>query len=283
MGGRPHSVEISANDLLSAPSAVSSDGQLRAVALKGEVLVWRKDSEQAFTHIDMEDSVALAVNNVLRLQLEGVGSLSFSSDNRRLLAATGKDVLVWSLGSGAQENIFSFPSTITAVAISPDGHTVAVGCADRTIYLRAINKKGINGMLELPEVTGIDYDRDRSSAVVTALAFSPDLQRLASGSLDGMFRIWDVEKGTMTHRYKQKTEPVRAISFIGGDYLATLTAYSMGHIQVFDISDPDHRFLLSQAETSFNRDIPRSAKFPTACICTCHLSRHGLLRKPAIA
>ncbi|MBI4406073.1 MAG: hypothetical protein HY537_18080 [Deltaproteobacteria bacterium] len=262
-GERPHSVDVSANDLLSVPSTVSSDGQLRAVALKGEVLVWGKDGEQGFNHLDTEDSVELAVNNVLRLQIEGVENLSFSTDNRRLLTATGQDVLVWCLLSGARENIFSFPSTITSVAISPDGHTIAVGCADRTIYLRAINKKGINGMLELPEVRGIDYERDRSSAVVTALAFSPDLRRLASGSLDGMLRIWDVEKGTMTHRVKQKTEPVRAIALIGSDYLATLTTYSMGHIQVFDISDSDYRFLLSQAETSFNRNIPRSAKFPT--------------------
>jgi WD40 repeat protein len=70
--------------------------------------------------------------------------------------------------------------TVLAVAVSPDGQTLASGGADRMIRLCA-----------LP--TGQPLARwEAHDADVTALAFRPDGRTLVSGAADGMLKLWDL-------------------------------------------------------------------------------------------
>jgi WD40 repeat protein len=70
--------------------------------------------------------------------------------------------------------------TVLAMAVTPDGRTLASGGADRTIHL-----------WELP--TGRSLARwEAHDANVTALAFRPDGRTLVSGAADGTLKLWDL-------------------------------------------------------------------------------------------
>ncbi len=70
--------------------------------------------------------------------------------------------------------------TVLAVAVSPDGRTLASGGEDRMICL-----------WELPTARPLAR-WEAHDANVTALAFRPDGQTLVSGFADGMLKLWDI-------------------------------------------------------------------------------------------
>lgn len=74
-------------------------------------------------------------------------------------------------------------SEVSCVAISSDGHLVAFGTKDGTVYVHEASKGG-----HLATASG-------HSRRVRWLAFSPDNRTLASGSEDGFMRLWDPEMG----------------------------------------------------------------------------------------
>ncbi|MGA1283968.1 MAG: P-loop NTPase fold protein, partial [Prochlorothrix sp.] len=68
---------------------------------------------------------------------------------------------------------------VWAVALSPDGQTIASGSDDRTIRLWTLQGEPIGELLGHGDW-------------VNCLTFTPDGQRVISGSADGMVRIWEV-------------------------------------------------------------------------------------------
>lgn len=89
----------------------------------------------------------------------------------------------------------SFASEPHAVAVSPDGQTLAAGYADGTVQLWDI---ATNLQIGNPISTG--------DGGVASLAFSPDGTRLASAGDDGTVRLWDVSY----------LSPARDVSQLGG-------------------------------------------------------------------
>ena len=76
--------------------------------------------------------------------------------------------------------LFYDDSYPTSSAFSPDGHLVAIGQEDGTIYLLNL------------ETDEVDMEFVGHRGAVTHLAFSPDGLTLASGGADGTIRFWDV-------------------------------------------------------------------------------------------
>jgi WD40 repeat protein len=85
--------------------------------------------------------------------------------------------------------------TLTSIAISPDGRTLASGNSDHTIKLWDLETKR-----ELRSIAG-------HSGFVQSVAFSPDGKTLASGSTDETIKLWDVTTGRFLQVFRATTAP----------------------------------------------------------------------------
>ncbi|MFF3322648.1 helix-turn-helix domain-containing protein, partial [Streptomyces sp. NPDC002889] len=102
---------------------------------------------------------------------------------------------------------------VTAVAVSPDGHTVATGSRDRSARLWAGSGRRVTAT-----VTG-------HTGEVYAVAFSPDGKWLATGSADGTAQLSDVGTGRPVATLTGHTDDVLAVAFSpDGKWLATASA-----------------------------------------------------------
>ncbi|HYT95537.1 MAG TPA: WD40 repeat domain-containing protein, partial [Gemmataceae bacterium] len=107
---------------------------------------------------------------------------------------------VWNLAKGTEWILDNNINSLSDLAFSPDGRSLAWGNA--------------------AAVSLLDLDGSPTSSVLTghqqgvhALAFSPDGQRLASGSEDTSIRIWDVKTGREQFALRGHGEPVLRVAF----------------------------------------------------------------------
>ncbi|MGH9893169.1 MAG: WD40 repeat domain-containing protein, partial [bacterium] len=89
---------------------------------------------------------------------------------------------------------------VTAIAISPDGKTLAIVSEDNTVRLREV-------------ATGKELQRFSHDSAVYAVSFTPDGKAVASGSVDGIVRLWDLATAKELQRWSHTSSPVYAVSF----------------------------------------------------------------------
>jgi WD40 repeat protein/transcriptional regulator with XRE-family HTH domain len=90
-----------------------------------------------------------------------------------------------------------------SLAYSPDGKTLAIGCANGSVKIWEAEDSFGRQLLECREHTNL----------VVAVAFNPDGTLLASASSDGTIRLWEVISGNCLAVLNGHTAPVRAIVF----------------------------------------------------------------------
>jgi len=93
---------------------------------------------------------------------------------------------------------FGKNSAVNCFAISPDGLSVATGTADGFVELWKFS----NGKLR----TDLKYQNDdelllHENGKITALAFSPDFETLASADSTGMIKVWRIQTGNCVRTY----------------------------------------------------------------------------------
>jgi WD40 repeat protein len=118
--------------------------------------------------------------------------LFFTPDGKRLVGLSHPNygpletdrpdvVRVWRVADGKVLATGKVPSPARDMALSPDGHWVALGCKDGVVRL-------------LAAATGAEVlDLKGHKGPVNAVAFSPDGRLLASGGDDGSVRLWKAE------------------------------------------------------------------------------------------
>ncbi|RYP42862.1 hypothetical protein DL768_010175 [Monosporascus sp. mg162] len=135
-------------------------------------------------------------------KLEGhsdwVRSIIFSPDNNRI--ASGSDdntVRIWDTRSGKEiRRLEGHSDSVDSVIFSPDGSRIATGSDDNTV--RIWDTKSGKEVHKLEghshwgkEVRKLEGHNDSVDSVV----FSPDGNRIATGSDDNTIRIWDAKSG----------------------------------------------------------------------------------------
>ena len=171
------------------PVALSQDGTLLATANREGVRLWDTSS---WTE--------------MRLLSGAQGPLGFSPEGRKLATATRAGLTVWptdGLGRGSDlhhaSNLWfnSGPGPwfrpAGALAFSPDGQWLIATrntLSDHGIFVLGIWNVASGEETTLPD----DPEHIEHTGAISALAFSPDGQLLATASMDYSIRLWDFAK-----------------------------------------------------------------------------------------
>ena len=109
-------------------------------------------------------------------------------------AQSGTGVNISALPGGTQVGFVPNQTSVSAVAISPDGSTVAIA---RDVNPSTLQLYSINGTL-LFSLTG-------NTGQIQGLAFSPDGQTLAAGDTNALLCIYEVGTGQLLQTYNEET------------------------------------------------------------------------------
>jgi WD40 repeat protein len=167
--------------------ALSSDGQMLAVANGSEVKLLLPGGEVTKTLSGPEDSVTRLV---------------FSNDGRMLAGAEEDGTIrVWKVATGRSEETLAALTGITALAFAPNGETLATASADNTISIWNLESR-------LQQAKFQKHD-----ATVNALAFSANGQWLASGGDDRTIVLWEIAAGKSKRTFKGHDQTVTSLAF----------------------------------------------------------------------
>lgn len=166
-------------------AALSPNGQLLAIAMADNTVrvVQTADGQVAKT---------------LTGHTAPVAAVQFTADQSQVITGSkDKSVRLWNLSDGAQAAILETPAEVLSLVLAADGKRVYTGHQDNTL-------KGWNVPFDAPKPAEGDKPAEPVQPVVqmnghggpvVSLALVPNQPQLASGSLDGNLRIFDVNNG----------------------------------------------------------------------------------------
>jgi WD40 repeat protein len=124
-------------------------------------------------------------------------SIALSDSGRILTGSTDRTVKLWDGANGGLIRTFvGHTDEVNSVSISRDGSRIVAGSDDQT--LRIWDSRSGSLLLTLAGKGGPAPPSGISEAKwrrVKSVAISPDGSHVASGSFDGMIRLWDVSTG----------------------------------------------------------------------------------------
>lgn len=218
-----HSYQVFALD-------ISPDGAWIASGSEDEVKVWEALSGQLIYSIGA-----------------GTEFITFSPDGKFIASAGTTAVTVWEAQTGKvlyrkevvvrdENNPSDYLRGISALVFSPDGHFIAIGEGKvRRAFMEP--RTAVGGKITvLDAMTGRDVSSMMHQDEVLSLTFSPDSQRLVSGSYDGTIRIWEVGSGQKVREFAHGVGiQIDAVDF-SRDGQSVVSAGRDGTVRVWEVA-----------------------------------------------
>jgi len=185
--------------------------------------------------------------------------LAVAEDSSSLMAISANGMIVgevaanetlrlWNMTLGAEKTVLSSGGTVSALALSSDGATLAVGYPYRIVLVNTVTGEQVQTLTQQTKINCLVFSSDgrtlasgadarvevwdlatgqirktiEASGTVTALRFAPDGRTLASGSQDGSVSLWDLQTGALRSQLRKHSGAVNAIAFsTAGDLMAS--------------------------------------------------------------
>ncbi|MHC4211750.1 MAG: protein kinase domain-containing protein [Planctomycetota bacterium] len=165
--------------------------------------------------------------------LKSAGTVIYSPDGERIIAADGNDIKVCDASNGKElMSLSGHKGAICSMSYNPDGTTIVSGSQDSMIKIWDVAAGA-----ELMNLGG-------HTSRIRAVAFSPDGKTIVSGSENGTIKMWDTGSGAevMTLHENEATEDtagfrrVHAVTFSpNGKHIASASFIGRGNtIRIWD-------------------------------------------------
>lgn len=185
-----------------------------SVAVNSDLTIASGNSDGTLNLWNLESNIYKTMN---KFEGQKIESVAFSPDSN--IVATGNSdgtIQLWYHDS--EKNTFNqsgeplqtSAEAVLSVAFSPDGKILASGNSDGTIQLW--NQDSQKNTFKLGEPLQTSADKTGAEAV-WSVVFSPDGKILASGSDNGILKLWDVEKRRETDSKPAHQDPIYSVAF----------------------------------------------------------------------
>ena len=146
--------------------------------------------------------IILSLGRWLNGHTKAINSLGINFNDNTLISGSADNAIkIWDIETGAEiRNIASSLSTVTCLAISPDGHIFCSGGLEKQLRIRNATSGTVIRSL-------------RGSSGVLSLVFSPDSNLLATGGFDCNIALWDVTTGKQIYTLTGHLDRVSTVAF----------------------------------------------------------------------
>ncbi|WP_375413262.1 c-type cytochrome [uncultured Bradyrhizobium sp.] len=195
------------------PAATNALAQLRGHGGPVRALAISSDGQTALS--GSFDSTAIrwslarnAADQVLRFHADAVNTVALLKDGRAATAGADGRIAIWTPGNPQPDGMFEgHTAPVAALALSPDGATLASASWDHTVRL-------------WPLAGGLPRVLEGHTQNVNGIAFAPDGRTLVSVSYDQSARIWPLADSASPTVVAMPV-PLNAVAIGGNGEIAT--------------------------------------------------------------